>query len=145
MEKIEEKKELKDKVDFEILEKKIDENLEVKKKMTNEWIVEQLKIAKEALDRVPQLGEDGYNLCDGILTNLKTFVTEDEVYKKIIAFEDKIFRDFKRKEREAREKLKGIDYLTSFSLGRNFYISLRQWKSTELLNLWTRLSKDYDL
>ena len=141
----EKEEELKDKVDFEILEKKIDENLEVNKKMTNEWIVEQLKIAKEALDRVPQLGEDGYNLCDGILTNLKTFVTEDEVYKKIIAFEDKIFRDFKRKEREAREKLKGIDYLTSFSLGRNFYISLRQWKSTELLNLWTRLSKDYDL
>jgi len=141
----EKEEELKDKVDFEILEKKIDENLEVKKKMTNEWIVEQLKIAKEALDRVPQLGEDGYNICDGILTNLKTFVTEDEVYKKIIAFEDKLFRDFKRKEREAREKLKGIDYLTSFSLGRNFYISLRQWKSTELLNLWTRLSKDYDL
>ena len=141
----EKEEEIKAKGDFEILEKKIDENLEVKKKMTNEWIVEQLKIAKEALDRVPQLGEDGYNICDGILTNLKTFVTEDEVYKKIIAFEDKLFRDFKRKEREAREKLKGIDYLTSFSLGRNFYISLRQWKSTELLNLWTRLSKDYDL
>ena len=130
-----------DVVDVEI----INESKEVKDVMTNEWILEQLRVAKEALDRVPQLGEDAFNVCDGILSNLKSFVTEDEAYRKIIDFEEKLYRDFKLKEREAREKLKGVDYLTSFNLGGRYYMNLRQWKSSELLNMWNRLVKDYDL
>jgi RecA-family ATPase len=113
--------------------------------MTNEWIMGQLKTAKEVLDRVPELGEAAFNLCDGILSNLKTFVTDEKIWVTITTFEEKLYKDFKKKESEARAKLKDIDSLVQFNSGQEYYINLRKWKSTELLSLWNRLSKDYDL
>lgn len=113
--------------------------------MTNEWYVEQLKIAKEALDKVPEIGEAGYNYCDGVLNNLKTFITDTKIYETVSKFEEKLYNDFKQKEIDARIKLKGIDHLTSFNSGIKYYNDLRKWRSTELLNMWNRLIKDTEL
>jgi len=113
--------------------------------MTNEWIISQIQTAKQCLDRVPELGEAGFNMCDGILSNLKTFITEDSIWNTITTFEEKLHKDFLKKENEARVKLKDIDSLVQFNTGEAYYINLRKWKSQELLNLWNKLSKDYDL
>jgi hypothetical protein len=113
--------------------------------MTNEWIMTQIQTAKECLDNVQEIGEAGFNMCDGILSNLKTFVTEESIWNTITAFEEKLYKDFRKKENEARVKLKDIDSLVQFNTGETYYINLRKWKSQELLNLWTKLSKDYDL
>jgi hypothetical protein len=113
--------------------------------MTNEWIIGQIQLAKECLDRIPEIGETGFNICDGVLSNLKTFITDENVWNTITTFEEKLHKDFKKKENESRAKLKDIDSLVQFNTGQEYYISLRKWKSQELLNLWTRLSKDFDL
>lgn len=113
--------------------------------MTNEWISDQLKIAKEGLDKVTEIGEVGYNICDGILGNLKSFITDPTIYETVTKFEEKLYKDFKQKEIDARLKLKDIDALTSFNAGLQYYNNLRRWRSTELLNMWTRLVKDAEL
>lgn len=115
--------------------------------MTNEYIINEIKKAKDSLDSVndPRIGFTGFDICDGILTNLKIYVTDEKIYAQIIQFEEKLLKDYRLKQKESREKLKGLDMLTQYSVGEYHSAFLKNWKSTELLNLWTRIIKDYDL
>jgi len=113
--------------------------------MANEWFSEEIKKAKEILDQAPEKGEIANNVCDGILFNLKAFITDEKIYETVDRFEQKVNSDFRQKEIEARSKLKGKDQLTNFNIGIKYYMDLRNWRSAELLNMWNRLVKDTEL
>jgi len=115
--------------------------------MTNQFILDNIKEAKEWLDKVnhPQIGESGFNMCDGILSNLKSFIHDENIWKKINDKEEKVFREFNKKKDDAKVKLKDVDPLFQWNEGAKFYANLRQWKSQEMLVFWDKLSKEYDL
>jgi hypothetical protein len=113
--------------------------------MTSEFILSSIKTAKEYLDKVGDIGEMGFNQCDGILSNLKSFIHDEVIWRKIQEKEEKVYKEFQKKTNEAKTKLKDIDSLLQWNEGARYYAELRQWKSIELLSFWDKLSKEYDL
>jgi hypothetical protein len=84
-------------------------------------------------------------MCDGKLSNLKSFIHDETIWKKVNEKEEKVFREFNKKKDEAKTKLKDIDPLIQWRTGAGFYNDLRHWKSQEMLSFWDKLSKEYDL
>jgi len=113
--------------------------------MTSEFILKNIKTAKEWLDKVGEIGETGFNQCDGILENLKAFIHDEVIWKKVQEKEEKIYKEFQKKSNEAKIKLKEVDSLLQWNEGARYYMELRHWKSMELLSFWDKLSKEYDL
>jgi len=101
--------------------------------------------AKAALDQVEELGKTSYDICDGMLNNIKAFVHDDAVWKKINDHEEKIHKDFKKRLDDARAKLKDRDPIYAWNDGLKFYMELRHWKSLEMLSFWDKLSKEHDI
>jgi len=113
--------------------------------MVSKPVSDSINEAKAALDQRETLGKTAYDICDGVLTNVKALVHDDEVWKKINAQEEKVHKEFKTKMNKAREKLKNIDPLYAWSEGMTYYMEMRHWKSLEMLSFWDKLSKEYDI
>ena len=111
--------------------------------MVSKQISDSIKEAKEALDQVETIGRTAYDLCDGILNNIKGFVHYDIVWKKINDHEERVHRDFKKRTEIARVKLKDLDPLYAWNDGMKFFMELRHWKSLEMLNFWDKPSKEH--
>ena len=104
-------------------------------------VKESLAEAKNCLNQAEEAGVMAYNLCDGILTNIKGFVHEDVTWMKINEHEQKVHEEFQKRLSDARKKLDGIDPLFAWDKGMKQYLSLRQWKSLEMLNFYDKLVK----
>ena len=113
--------------------------------MVSKQISDSITEAKAALDRVEELGTTSYDICDGVLNNLKAFIHDDVVWKKINDHEEKVHRDFKRKADDARSKLKTRDPIYAWNDGLKYFMELRHWKSMEMLSFWDKLSKEHDI
>ena len=113
--------------------------------MTNEFILDTIKEAANTLNKVDEAGEVAFNLCDGMLSNLKSFIHDETIWKKVTEKEEKVYKEFQKKSNEAKVKLKDVDSLLQWNEGAKYYMSLRQWKCSEMLNFWDKLSKEYDL
>lgn len=109
--------------------------------MVNKSVEEGIMEAKDILDKVEQIGDVAYNICDGILSNLKVFVHDDKIMDEINGFEAKVIKQYNIKKKEFVEKLKAKDPLYQWQDGLKCYMELRQWKSMEMLSFWDRLSK----
>ena len=113
--------------------------------MVNKQIEESILEAKNTLNQTEQLGELSYNIADGILYNLKAFVHDEAIRKRISDFEEKLLKDFSKKIIEARGKLDNYDPLLAWKSGVGFYMELRQWKTLEMLTFWDKLVKTNEL
>lgn len=113
--------------------------------MVSKPVNDSINDAKAALDQVETLGKTAYDICDGILTNVKALVHDDGAWDKINKYEEKVHKEFKGKIEKAREKLKNVDPLYAWNDGLNYYMELRHWKSLEMLSFWDKLSKEYDI
>jgi hypothetical protein len=113
--------------------------------MTSEFILSSIKEAANYLNKTEEIGEVGFNQCEGILGNLKSFIHDEIIWKKISEKEEKVYKEFQKKSNEAKVKLKDVDSLLQWNEGAKYYMTLRQWKCNEMLTFWDKLSKDYDL
>ena len=86
-----------------------------------------------------------FNMVDGILSNLKSFIHDKDVWEKITLFEEGIHQTFQGKMKEARDALSQDDPLFAWEKGSRYTIELRTWKSGELLKFYDRLSKEHDI
>ena len=113
--------------------------------MTNEFILGNIKEAVNYLNRIEEIGEVAFNQCDGILSNLKSFIHDEIIWKKISEKEEKVYKEFQKKQNEAKAKLKDADSLLQWNEGAKYYMDLRNWKCNEMIAFWDKLSKEYDL
>lgn len=113
--------------------------------MTNKTIEEYINAAKTMLDQAVNEGIPAYNMCDGILLNIKGFIHDEVVWDRIRKHEEKLHKEFNKKVDEARGKLKDVDPIFSWSNGMEYMLKLRQWKSGQMLNFYDLLNKEYDL
>ena len=105
-------------------------------------IKESLTEAKNILNQAEEAGVMAYNLCDGILTNIKGFVHKQETWMKINEKEQKVHEEFQKRLVDARMKLEGVDPMFAWDKGMRQYLTLRQWKSLEMLNFYDKLAKE---
>ena len=111
-------------------------------------VKESIAEAKSWIDRKDSPDTDPvicFNMVDGILSNLKSFVHDQDVWLKIEQFEQQIHKDFQTRLNEARSNLEQEDPMFAWSKGLRFYIDLRTWKSQELLSFYDKLSKEHDI
>ena len=113
--------------------------------MANKEITDSLLEAKDALDRANELGRIAYDICDGILLNIKAFIHDEDIWKEVNEHEMKLHKEFQKRIGEAREKLKTKDPLYAWNDGLQYFMELRHWKSLEMLNFMDKLSKEHDL
>ena len=107
----------------------------------DDHVKESLAEAKNCLNQSEEAGVMAYNLCDGILTNIKGFVHEDVVWAKINEHEQHVHQEFQKRLVDSRSKLKDDDPLFAWDKGLRQYLALRQWKSLEMLNFYDKLVK----
>lgn len=108
-------------------------------------ITESITEAKNALDNIEQLGETGFNICDGVLMNIKAFVHDQDIWDNINEKEKQVHIEFQKQLEEARKKLKDMDPMFSWQKGMTQYMKLRQWKSMELISFFDKLNKEHEL
>ena len=117
--------------------------------MTNKLIFDNIVRVETLLNEVEGLAfterEPVFDMADGILTNNKAFVSNEEAWKKINDYEMKVHMEFNKKLNESRAKLKEIDPIYQWQKGLESTMNLRLWKSRELLALWDKITKDYDI
>ena len=113
--------------------------------MVSKHVTDSITDAKNALDNIEQLGETAYDICDGVLQNIKGFIHDETVWNKIQTHENKVHQEFKIRLKKANEELKNMEPLLAFRDGMKKYMKLRQWKSLEMLNFYDKLSKEHDI
>jgi len=113
--------------------------------MVSKRVTESLTNAKSALDTLKENGELAFDICDGILTNIKGFVHDEIVWGKINKHEEKVHQEFQRRLKKANEELKQRPPMDTFNEGMERYLNLRHWKSLEMLNFYDKLSKEHEI
>jgi len=117
--------------------------------MTNKIILEGIAEASNYLNEVEGLPLEQrktvFDLADGVLVNIKAFVSNGEAWKRINDFETKTHMEFSKRLNETRGKLKDEDPLVQWQTGLEFMMDLRLWKTREMLQFWDKLTKEYDL
>ena len=116
--------------------------------MTSKIIHESINEAKKWLDLKDSPEHDPivvFNMVEGILSNVKSFIHDETVWKKIEDFEINVHKDFKLRLDESRQKLKQEDPFFAWQDGMKYYVDLRTWKCQELLSFYDDLSKSYDI
>ena len=113
--------------------------------MKSRRVEDSITNAKAALDSVEQNGELAYDICDGILTNIKAFIHSPEIWDKINKHENSVHQEFTRRLNKANEELKQKPPMEIWQDGMSKYMKLRHWKSLEMLNFFDKLSKEYDI
>jgi len=116
--------------------------------LVSQIVKESIAEAKNWIDRKDNPDTDPvicFNMVDGILSNLKSFVHDQVIWDTIDSFEKRIHNDFQSKLTEARSSLEQEDPMFAWEKGLRFYIDLRTWKSQELLSFYDRLSKEHDI
>ena len=112
-------------------------------KIINDGILEASNYLNEVEGLPLEQRKAVFDLADGVLVNIKAFVSNPEAWKKINDFEDKTFKKFAERLEEARSKLDNTDSLTQWQDGMAFMMDLRMWKTRETLAFWDKLSKDH--
>ena len=51
--------------------------------MVSKYVIDSINGAKDTLDNVEKLGETAYDICDGILLNIKGFLHDEKVWEKV--------------------------------------------------------------
>jgi len=110
--------------------------------MSNKQIAENLGKAEDALNRLNELGEDAFNICDGILHNCKVHIDDAALWEKVHKKESLIVAEFNKRRSEANKKLSGKEPFYAWGDSMNYYLQLREWKSLEMLSFWTKLNKE---
>jgi len=109
--------------------------------MSNKRIEDNLVKAEQALNSVRELGEDAFDICDGVLENCKIHVDNKEVWEKVHKKEIEVIQEYKKRKNEASRKLAGKDPFYAWGDSMNYYLELRKWKSLEMLGFWNKLNK----
>ena len=86
-----------------------------------------------------------FDLADGVLVNIKAFVSDEVSWKKINDYEEKTHKEFSKRLNDTRAKLKDEDPIIQWQNGLSYMMELRLWKTREMLAFWDRLSKSNDL
>jgi len=117
--------------------------------MTNRLILDGIVKAENILNEVEgvtlQERETLFDLADGVMVNIKAFVSNEEAWKKINEYEMKTHQEFAKRLNDARAKLKDIDPIYQWQKGLEFTMDLRFWKAREMLAFWDKITKEYDL
>jgi hypothetical protein len=113
--------------------------------MVSEEIKKSIKEAKTALDSIDTLGETSYDICDGILLNIKAFIHDPEIKKLIDEHETKTFQEFRNRYDKAAKELQNKGPMANWREAADRYIKLRHWKSLEMLSFYDKLSKEHDI
>jgi hypothetical protein len=117
--------------------------------MTSKIIIDGIIEASNYLNEVEGLPLEQrktlFDLADGVLVNIKAFVSDAEAWKKINEYEEKTHREFTKRLNDTRGKLKNEDPLVQWQTGLEYMMELRLWKSREMLAFWDKVTKDYEL
>lgn len=117
--------------------------------MTNKIILDGITEASNYLNEVEGIPLEQrktlFDLADGVLVNIKAFVSNEEVWKKINDYEVKTHKEFIKRLNDTRAKLKDDDPLTQWQNGLSYMMDLRLWKTREMLAFWDRITKQHDL
>jgi len=111
----------------------------------SKMIEDNIKEAKDSLNQAEQIGEIAYDICDGKLTNIKGFIHDENIWKKITEHEQKVFKEYSSRITKAKMDLKDVDPLFAWKPGMDMYMKLRHWKSLEMLNFYDKLVKEYGI
>lgn len=133
-----------------VKEKKVKEiKKEVVDVMTSKHITDGIMEASKYLNEVEGLPLEQrktvFDIADGVLTNIKAFVSDPVAWKKINDYEERTHKEFSKRVGEAREKLKNKDPLYQWQDGIAYMMDLRLWKTREMIAFWDKLSKEHDL
>jgi len=117
--------------------------------MTNKIILDGITEASNYLNEIEGLPLEQrktvFDLADGVLVNIKAFVSNKDAWKKINEYEEKIHQEFSKRLAETRQKLKEDDPLIQWQNGLSYMMDLRLWKTREMLAFWDKITKEYDL
>jgi len=117
--------------------------------MTNKIILDSLAEVNSYLNEVEGLPLEQrktlFDLADGVLVNVKAFVSNAEAWQKINEYEEKTHKEFNKRLAETRQKLKDEDPLIKWQNGLSYMMDLRLWKTREMLAFWDKLTKEFDL
>jgi len=114
-------------------------------KIINDGIIEASNYLNEVEGLPLEQRKAVFDLADGVLVNIKAFVSNPEAWKKINEYEERTHREFTKRLNETRSKLKDKDPLYQWQDGMAFMMELRLWKTREMIAFWDKLSKEYDL
>ena len=113
--------------------------------MANKPAVDNINEAKNALNQYPSIGEVAFDMCDGILNNIKAFIHTEDAWKELFAHEKKVNQEYTKRIADLNAELKDRPPMDVFKEATELYIKARAWKSTEMLNFYDMLTKKYDL
>jgi len=114
-------------------------------KIINDGIIEASNYLNEVEGLPLEQRKPVFDLADGVLVNIKAFVSNPEAWKKINDYEERTHKEFTRRLNDTRGKLKDMDPLIQWQSGMGYMMELRLWKTREMIAFWDKLSKEHDL
>ena len=77
--------------------------------------------------------------------NIKIYIHDEKVWEAINKHEKKVYAEFYKRMNNECEKLKDVKPFHSWSKYAEINLSLRYWRSQEMLNFYDKLSKEHDI
>jgi len=113
----------------------------------NEYMENKLKEAGELLDaaNVSNTPKLFLYATEGLLSNLKCFIYDNEIREKINKKEEEITKEVTMKINELKENLKDKDPLMQWTEGSTYELKLHFWKCRELLAYWNKILREYEI
>ena len=113
--------------------------------MVSNHVEENINDAREAINQYPAIGEAAFDLCDGILNNIKGFIHVDKEWEDLFDHEKKVNIEYAKRINIINNELKEKPPMDIYKETKDRYIRARAWRSTEMLNFYDMLAKKYDI